>query len=260
MISTLTEYLTEIKALRLPDSDMSSTTLPWFRGQGNSTWHLLPSMYRGSWKYERERELTRDFQLRALLEVEHKPSTYLGWLFVMQHHGLPTRLLDWTESPIVALYFAVENYDDKSNAAVWIMHPWNLNESKESHGQSSVPQLSKKIDDQYWYPIHTLPDPKLGPPRVAKDLPMALRPVHTTRRIVAQRGQFTIHGREKIGLDQIPSARANVKLKKIEINGQKKLDLLRELYMAGTSRYSLFPDLDGLAQEIGTRYSKIFMG
>lgn len=257
MISTLTEYLDAVSGLQIPDSDFTSTTLPWFRGQGDSSWHLIPSIYRGDWNAAREREMTRDFRLRALVDIDHQPTRYLGWLFVMQHHGVPTRLLDWTESSLVALYFAVENHTQPSDASVWIMHPWNLNKLPESYNQISVPHLSKSIDDQYWFPTNTIPS--AGAVTVEKKIPMALRPAHTTKRIIAQRGQFTIHGNEQFGLNEIPANLGVLKLDKIEISGSRKLSILQALYKAGISRYTLFPDLDGLSYEIGLRYSKKFM-
>ena len=117
-----------------------------------------------------------------------------------------------------------------------------------------------EIDKNYSYPMNTLPTIAGGTVRINKDLPMALRPAHATRRIVTQRGQFTIHGNLRTGLDQIPPATADLKLKRVDISGTSKLSILRELYIAGISRYTLFPDLDGLASEISIRYSKKFMG
>lgn len=256
MVTSLPQYLIAIENLRIPDSDFSSTTLPWYRGQADSTWHLVPSIYRGDCDKEREREMSRDFRLRAHLDIEHTPTTYLGWLFVMQHYGMPTRLLDWTESSLVALYFAVEDFSRTSNAAVWVMHPWTLNKNAESYGQQSVPQLSKDIDDLYWYPMNTVLTQGQAV-RVKKNRPMALRPAHTTRRIVAQRGQFTVHGHDTIGLDQVPQM--NLDLFKVEIDGRYKLTLLRQLYKVGVSRYTIFPDLTGLSHELRVRYSKEFM-
>jgi hypothetical protein len=256
MITSLSEFLAEIDNLKLPNSDVSSTTLPWYRGQGDESWHLIPSIYRGDWDPAREREMTRDFRLRAHMEVEHRPNSYLGWLFVMQHYGLPTRLLDWTESCLVALYFAVENFANSSNATVWVMHPRKLNENAESYGQSSVPPLSADTVKKYALPMDTIPTTGQAI-RVEKDMPMAVRLVHTTRRIVAQRGQFTIHGHRKEGLDQMGSL--NLNLKKLVIDGKQKLPILRQLFKASVFRYSLFPDTAGLATEISVRYSKKFM-
>jgi hypothetical protein len=201
--------------------------------------------------------MSRDFQLRALLELDHKPTNYIDWLFVMQHYGLPTRLIDWTESCLVAIYFAVEDYEKKCNAVVWLLHPWQLNKLKSSFGQKSVPPVNKSIIEQYRFPNHTVS--RSGHPvNVKKEFPMALRPSHSTRRIIAQRGQFTIHGKEQTGLEKIPNL--NRTLQKIIINGNAKLNILRELYLSGISRYTLFPEIEGLSQEISIRYSNKFMG
>lgn len=257
MIKSLSEFLNAIDILRIPNSDVSSTTLPWYRGQADSLWHLIPTLYRGSWDPGREREMTRDFRLRALMEIEHPPLTYLEWLFVMQHYGLPTRLLDWTESCLVALYFAVERFDDICNATVWVLHPWTLNKHPDSFGQRSVPPISEDMNTQYCFPDYTV-TPLGQTVAVIKEMPMALRPAHTTRRIVAQRGQFTVHGHERSGLDQMPNLKLD--LKQVKIDGSKKLSILRELYKAGICRYTLFPDIVGLAEEISVRYSSTFMG
>ena len=258
MIASVAEYLDAIKNLSLPNNSFSSTTMPWYRGQGNLDWDLVPSIYRGSWDHNREREINRDFQLRALADLDIRPTTDVSWLFIMRHYGAPTRLLDWSESKLAALYFAVHNYDDKSDAAVWAFHPWKLNEHKESIGEKSVHILSDTVLDGYSMPRHNYdidnPSKKFG---VKKTLPMALRPARTTRRILAQHGHFTIHGSRCEGLNTMPEVKDH--FKKILINGQFKTKIMQELYELGVSHHTMFPNLDGLAKEIAMRYSNEFM-
>lgn len=253
IIKSLSEFIVTVNKISNRLSSMSSTTLPWYRGQADESWHLTPSIYRGNWEPEFEREINRDFKLRSLLKVEKKPEVDVEWLFVMQHHGIPTRLLDWTEGYLIALYFAVEEFENTSNGAVWVLHPWKLNIHKDTLGYQSVPILNEEINDNFKYP-YDLNDPK----KVKKPFPIAIRPDHSTQRIQAQRGQFTIHGSKSDSLDQLDT-QLNLGIEKILIGGTSKRSILGELYSAGINRSTLFPDVDGLAKEISIRYSKKFM-
>jgi hypothetical protein len=251
-IHTLSDYVSAIEKICNPAKAFSSTTTHWFRGQENVLWDLVPSLYRGDVDPDREREMVRDFKLRSNIYLGQPPESKLEWRFIMQHHGVPTRLLDWTESHLVALYFAVSNWRSTEDAAVWILHPWSLNE--KSIQFQSVPVITEDIVKSYSFNSS-------ANPTISAELPVAIRPRHTTDRIIAQKGQFTIHGHNKKGINEMIKTKLfDVEIKLIEIAGSSKERIFKELFMAGITHSVLFPDLDGLSKEIYIRYSKKFMG
>ena len=118
---------------------------PWFRGQGKD-WELIPSIYRPEYQGIRESQLRKDFKLRAWPYLSNRfripgDDDDLEWLFLMQHYGIPTRLLDWTQNALLALYFAVEQAIDESkqqkqkkitqDAVVWVLNPSEFNRIAE---------------------------------------------------------------------------------------------------------------------------------
>ena len=97
LVKPLSEYVEWSRACSRRFGRRNATLNVWFRGQGDVTWPLKPSLYRGKFRPELEREMLRDFRAHA--------AEYVDWLFLAQHHGIPTRILDWTENPLVGLYF-----------------------------------------------------------------------------------------------------------------------------------------------------------
>jgi hypothetical protein len=258
-VKTLTEFISLIENISAEWDRLRTTTHPWFRGQTGARWRLIPGLYRGWIDSIWERELVRDFRLHSHLLLEHTPANYLEWLFLMQHYGMPTRLLDWTESYLTALYFAVASRTSTANGAVWVLDPWSLNE--QAIGMQSVP-----IADNAKLEAYAIASGSEGLGRdIPARVPVAVRPPRANPRINSQRGIFTLHGSLKSSLDMIvkdvntkQSGRA-IRLHKIVIDGASKSQLRKELYLAGITEGVLFPDLVGLCGEISYRYSKEYM-
>jgi FRG domain. len=260
-ISTVQEFITTVESICKKWNGFSKTTShPWFRGQVNSDWGLLPKIYRGSENSKYEREMFRDFKLRASAYIETMPKNDMEWLFIMQHYGMPTRLLDWSESYLIALYFSVISSPD-TDGAVWVIEPWSLNKAFSTDMQT-LPMSDMPFFNLYT--LNLLADQVEEQRKIIAESPIALRPARNSPRIIAQKGTFTIHGNAKVGLEEYAANKTgktpNIQLEKITIGGDHKQDLLKQLYLAGISYSTVFPEIEGLSSDISYRYSQQYMG
>ena len=109
-----------------------SGTFGYYRGHSNEAYDLTTTLDRfGNDKYgQNEKLLLRQFKKIApnFLSSNQLPSSIFEWFALMQHYGVPTRLLDLTTSPFVALYFAVQDFNNESDAAIWRINPSLLHE------------------------------------------------------------------------------------------------------------------------------------
>ena len=259
-VSSLEKYIVEIdKITEVMQLHTSTTTHPWFRGQSNFLWDLVPNIYRSNGDNFYERELIRDFKLHSTQYVSILPNDELEWLFIMQHYSMPTRLLDWTESYLIALYFAVLDYKLLDDAMVWILDPWILNEAVIN--QTSIPTTGHPLLKNY-----ILHNDHLSFDRQCQaKFPVAIRPIRTTRRIVAQKGTFTLHGSDASGLNKICEKKFKIYddkviLEGIKIDGKSKLHILKQLCCAGITHSVLFPGIEGLGKELKFKYSNEYIG
>lgn len=217
----------------------------WFRGQRNAKWDLLPSVKRGYSK-QQEGYLTNLFYTGAQSRYPACPPSndYGAWLALMQHYGLPTRLLDWTHSLLVAAYFAtkysfdMDQEDDLKDAAIWFLDPIKLNESQ---GYESVfPPLNASS-------VEPLVKPALKGGDASKLAVLAVAPIESDMKIFAQQGAFTVHvADEPINL----MTGSEEWLKKIVVPVEHVPGIALELDVLGLRLADLFPDLYHLAREI----------
>lgn len=240
---------------------------PWFRGQGNSDWLLVPKIYRSQFEelIDYEEDFRDDFKQQAwsyLAPTGWEPTNSWEWYFLMQHYGIPTRLLDWTESSLIALYFAINDVDSlqaraerkKSesrpkrvkNAAVWALDPGKLNR-KVAKKRDRIFSLSDREIGRYL----SEPRSRLKPAM----RPIAIQPPHKSHRIAAQQGFFTVHGTSRKALETYPSLKRHCV--KIEIDVQSVSQIREQLRTAGIAETTVFPELSGLAKELVDYWSYV---
>lgn len=229
--------------------DFSSSQV-WFRGVSDTSYKLVPKIYRPTIYELRkfpitepdEDEIRYAFKSRALqlISEQRLPSTEKDWYFLMQHYGAPTRLLDWTDGALLAVYFAVRTLHKPRDVAVWMLDPAWLN--REANKIDGGVRISEWSETDPWFP--TPFDEVLHP-----KLPLALDAPHVARRVAVQRGHFTIHGTQKDGLDQMLE-KPNTKLVKFTITAGEITEILDDLKTCGITETTVFPDLEGLSSEL----------
>ncbi len=212
----------------------------WYRGQTNIIWSLSPSLMRCTNAPSEGTLLARFKQSAAMLINEH-PKDSFDWLFLMQHYGVPTRLLDWTESPLTALYFAINNekHDDE-DGALWSLKPTKLNEIASI--STSEKNFIPSFDDEELgnYKIETLS----ANPR-SKLTPLATIATRNNPRIQSQLGVFTIHHLDPRPIEEIC---LNEEVIKYKIPKSHKGDIRKELKLLGISKFTLFPELASIGE------------
>jgi hypothetical protein len=237
-------------------------TVPWFRGVSNKDYPLEPTILRNYdpvlSKYNQNRDtllwlesyMLSRFRCGGQRFVEVAPKSHLDWVFLMQHHGLPTRLLDWSKNALTALYFAVRKQRDK-DAAVFVLDPRTLSE-KCGLGRSIADPMNKTTRDKY-IDEHLKLSYSLGP---WEHYPIPLIPPQISDRLAAQHSRFTLHT-NRLGtlVDFMHRTRTPncCHLKKLTIPCCVRDPILRALRLTGATQPDILPGLDSLATDIRER-------
>lgn len=231
-----------------------------YRGQSDERWSLEPSLHRQSGETERSRvlklesALLKEFEARVhlvarseeLLPKEPYQSLPERWA-VMQHHGAPTRLVDWTRSAFVAAYFAVESNWAVDGAIYVISAGLTAADSQEPASVAKIEVLAKAESDR----------------RLLSDTSSVRLhtwfPRHMSERLAAQQGLFlyaedAIAGHEQLLGDAADDFRARytdaMLFDKYVIPAELKREFLTRLRAMNIGAHSLFPGLDGLGRFI----------
>jgi hypothetical protein len=238
------------------------TNIRWYRGSSDSTYVLKPSLYRhphlndAASLYKHEFEILKRFKQRSLpyLTSPLRENDDLSSLFLMQHFGVPTRLLDWTQNPYIALYFALSDAvyeksavgpDYKVDAAIWVLDPiaWNGKALDFDPSPGIISPPEEDVLNGYMPAEST---------KYRKPEPIALYGLHNSPRIVAQRGMFTLFGTniKPMEASYVDNNYPQDCLLKLIIKKDKICPLLEALLRIGITDSVVYPDLAGLSKEI----------
>ena len=244
-VESLEHFLGEIKSF-----GGRGPVQTYFRGQGEPVQELMPSIgrrqhYAGrsvTFTEREERSLLKRFRRYAYEYFKRVPTEW-ETLFLARHHGLPTRLLDWTSNPLVALYFAASHENDEFARAA----PEGRERKLEVDGTIWAMARRGDVGDE----LDVFAE---------KPLPLEVRgirvvfPVNPSPRLTAQSGVFTLHGDPWVDVTKCAGRNyANgqldmARLKRWMVPSGKKAGIILDLERVSINSRTLFPDLDGLAR------------
>lgn len=236
-IETFEEYLSFINNPDFLSFKGENTFL--FRGQSDSTYNLLPGIARPNYFRENilkyEEEILNEFKRRSppFLRKTLNLKSDWDWLALAQHYKLPTRLLDWTENPLVALYFAFESQKkEKTYRSVWIFIAEKKDFANPNNKKSSPFNLAQT---------------------------QVYAPNHITERITSQSGWFTVHKyieEEGKFISFNSNSLYRNRIFKLLLPNELREDILLKLDRLGINSLSIFPDLEGLSNYLTWKHFK----
>lgn len=282
-ISSLSDYLGAIERLKtyyptgiMTNNPISTSFL--YRGLADKTYHLLPGIFRKHIALDKELEIVNDKYLTWANETEilrafiHEASAHLSipsnnlsqWLEYAQHYGVPTRLLDWSKNPLVALYFCCKDQGER-DGAVWLLHVGNYSRF-----------VSRKLaerDDRGFKTAH-MAIQELLDGNSHYEYPILYTPYYVDMRMSAQGSYFMVWGTQRKPLeDLLLSDDTRMKLPEKDngsrtygihettallfrfiIYADRKQPILHELNTVGINEKTLFPGLDGVGRYIERQY------
>ena len=263
-----------------------------FRGMGNSSWSLLPGIFReysepqksstvaggsisGKIYSASEWEILAHFKKEACGFLPNiSQSNDFTWLQYAQHYGVPTCLLDFTSNPLVAMYFCCQS-ESENDGAIWIINALNFDRWSTSEPfcidlgadytrEVSINSVLHEMRGEFDY------DALHGEPCHKKQYPFVFIPPYIDQRMSAQSSRFMLWGNNHSALEDLAEEENWMKLlpvgitcnmvndkrflSKIIIPTDCKHNIMKELDLININEKSIFPGLDGLGRYINEYY------
>lgn len=239
----------------------------WYRGLSTTKYKLEPSIYRVNRAspldhLNAESAMMQEFDRHAILRAgtplgDEDKRTEILKFFEMQHYGIPTRLLDWTTNPFVGLYFALSGkLKDEGNPCVWVCDPWAWNRHilAARNWQDKGPAHVGEYEIKSYHPKGNTYDQ--ADVNKMELLPVAVVGVYNSERMRAQRGVFTLFGKQTVSMEEVYENQAQLadSLFCIEIERDSAEELFRKLIQLGYTDSVAYPDFYGVALEIKRKF------
>lgn len=275
---SVSDYLRSVREIRVHWGVPEHKEL-WFRGEDGEygATRLRPKLYRPSPGealrsiadlLDIENDLYEDFQRCGAQLCHTKPDEDWDWYFLMQHHGVPARILDWSDGALVGLHFAVRQSPcgpAPARAVVFVLDPYRLLDHLESLPDYENAKARWKVYCQAnpWEDLSLdewdrayLPGDEEDQKVVAlPQVPLLSDTAQMTRRIAAQRSRFMIFGTEPSWMSDL-AGRPDSPVKILTIEAAVIATIRHELRDAGVTESVIFPDLDGLGRELNQSWEQ----
>ena len=224
----------------------------WYRGQADATWELSPKLYRPSptepvlnnhaiWK--KECSMMRNWRLMSA-SIRNSSASDEQLYFLAQHYGMPTRLLDWTTNPLIALYFASSGHKD-ANGKVFMLDLQHWELPRQPGGAPFGVASGRRPGFKAWMDhIFNWRNNKATRDNLISHT-FPVRPEHFERRIILQQGCFTFHDPDHRIMEEKPPVQV------LEIAKVAQEQILAELAALNINHFSVFGDLEHLAKHLG---------